>query len=86
MLCVSEPEVAVTVTVDVPVATGFGFVEPFLVAPHPLRKTMKSRIDRDPPPRERYLKLFRRFHSTGHIAARPKGKIAPAAASSLAGE
>jgi hypothetical protein len=86
VLCVSEPEVAVTVTVDVPVATGFGLVETFLAAPHPLRKTRKSRIDRDPPPRERNLRLFRRFLSTGHMAARLKGKIAPKAASSLAGE
>ena len=86
MVCVSEPEVAVTVIVEVPVETGFGLVEPFLVAPHPLRRTRKSRIDRDPPPRERNVRLFRRFLSTGHMAARLKGKIAPAAASSLAGE
>ena len=86
VLCVSEPEVAVTVTVEVPVETGFALLEPFLAAPHPLRKTRKSRIDKDPPPRERNLRLFRRFLNTGHMAARPNGKIAPAATSSLAGE
>jgi hypothetical protein len=86
VLCVSEPEVAVTVTVEVPVETGFGLVGPFLTAPHPLRKTRKRRIERDPPLRERNLRLFRRFLSTGHMAAKLKGKIAPAAANSLAGE
>ena len=86
VLCVSEPEVAVTVIVEVPVETGFGLVEPFLAAPQPLRNATMSRIERDPPTTERNLRIFRRFRSIGHIAARPKGKIAPAAASSLAGE
>ena len=85
VVCVSEPEVAVTVSVEIPAGTGLGFVEPALDPPHPLRKTRMNSRDKVPPPMESNLKIFLRFRRTGHMTARPNGSIAPAAAKSFAG-
>ena len=77
VVCVSEPEVAVTVTVEVPAGTGLGFVEPFLDPLHPLRKTRMNSTDKVPPPMESNLKIFLRFRSSDHMAVKPNGSIAP---------
>jgi hypothetical protein len=85
VVCVSEPEVAVRVTVEVPVGTGLGFVEPFIVALQPLRKTRMNRRDKVPPLMENHPKLPLRFRIKGQRTARPTGRIVPAAATSLIG-
>ena len=85
VVCVSEPEVAVRVTVEVPAGTGLGFVELFFVALQPLRKTRMKRRDKVPPPMESHPKLPLFFRIMGQRTATPKGRMAPAAATSFIG-
>ena len=85
VVCVSEPEVAVIVTVEVPAETGLGAVEPLFDPLHPLRKTSMKTRDSMPPPIEKTLRLLLRFRSSGHRAARLKGSIAPNPVKSFAG-
>jgi len=85
VVCVSEPEVAETVTVEVPEGTGLGFVAPPFVALHPLTETRTKRRDKAPPLRESHPKPFLRFRITGQRTARPNGSMAPAAATSFTG-
>ena len=83
-VCVSDPEVAVTVTVEVPFATGLGFVA-LLVPLHPARNTRTNRSDSVPPPINSDLRNLLRFRSTGMSAEKPIGTKAPSAINSLAG-
>jgi hypothetical protein len=85
VVCVSEPEIAETVTVEVPVETGFGFVEPLFVALHPLTEMRTKRRDKAPPPRESHPDPVLRLRIMGQRTARPNGSIAPAAATSFTG-
>ena len=55
VVCVSEPEVAITVAVEVPAGIGLGLAEPVMELPHPLRKTRMNRMDKVPLPTERSL-------------------------------
>src|SRR5579862_1924198 len=84
VVCVSDPEVAVTVTVEVPVATGLGFVA-LLVPLHPARNTRTNRSDSVPPPIHRESRNFFRFRIKGKNAANPIGPRVPSATSCLAG-
>ena len=77
-VCVSDPEVAVTVTVEVPVATGLGFVA-LLVPLHPARNTRTNRSESVPPPMNRDLRNFFRFRIEGKNAAKLIGTKAPRA-------
>ena len=80
-MCVSDPEVAVTVTVDVPVGTGLVTVEPCFEPEHPPNARLTSKRDSSPPPMEMDLKTSFLLLNNGQRAAKPKGRIA--AASSL---
>ena len=79
-VCVSDPEVAVTVTVEVPVATGLGFVA-LLVPLHPARNTRTNGSESVPPPMNRALRNFFRCRIKGKSAAKPNGIRAPSATS-----
>ena len=78
VVCVRDPEVAVMVTVDVPVGTGFGLFAPF-VPLHPARNAMTNNSDIVPPAMNSDLRSFLRFRNTGTNAARPIGPKAPSA-------
>jgi len=80
VVCVSDPEAAVTVTVEVPVATGFGFVA-LLVPLHPARNTRTNRSESVPPPINRDLRNLFRCCIKGRSAAKPNGTRAPRATS-----
>jgi hypothetical protein len=84
VVCARDPEVAVMVTVDVPVGTGFGLVV-LLVPLHPERNTRANRSDSAPPPINRDLRNFFRFQITGMIAENPIGTKAPSATNSPVG-
>jgi hypothetical protein len=75
---VSDPEVAVTVTVEVPVGTGLVTVEPCFEPEHPPNARLTSRRDSSPPPMEMDLKIFLLLLNNGQRAARPKGRMAAA--------
>lgn len=76
ILCVSDPEVAVTVTVEVPVGTGFGFVA--LLDPlHPANCNKMIRSDSIPPLMNTDSMNFFRLRSRGISAAKPSGTHAP---------
>jgi hypothetical protein len=49
----SDPEVAVTVTVEVPVGTGLATVEPCFEPKHPANARLTSRRDSSSPPIEK---------------------------------
>jgi len=80
VVCVSDPEVAVTVTVDVPVGTGFRLVV-LLVPLHPERNPRTNRRDSVPPPISRNLRSFFRLRIRGKSAANPIGPKVPSATS-----
>jgi len=82
VVCVSDPEAAVTVTVDVPVGTGFGLVV-LLVPLHPATNTSTNRSDSVPLPINSDLRNFCRFRNTGMRAENPIGSRAPSATNSL---
>src|ERR1700751_5549648 len=84
VVCVSDPEAAVTVTVDVPVGTGFGLVV-LLVPLHPARNTSTNRSDNVPPPMNRDLRNFFRCRIRGKSAANPIGPKVPSATSRFVG-
>ena len=77
-MCVSDPEVAVTVTVEVPAATGLVTVEPCFEPEHPPKARLTSKRDSIPPPMEMDLKIFLLLLNSGQRAAKPKGRIAAA--------
>jgi len=83
VVCVSDPEVAVTVTVDAPVGNGFGFVAPLVDPLHPARNIRTNKSDSVPPPMNMDLRNFFRFRTTGSSAAKPMGTKAPAANNSF---
>ena len=80
VVCASDPEVAVTVTVDVPVDTGFG-LGVLLVPLHPERNARTNRSDSVPPPIHRDLRSFFRLRTRGKSAAIPIGPKVPSATS-----
>jgi hypothetical protein len=75
---VTAPDVAVTVTVEVPVATGTGGVggvgDDIVEALHPPSISMIANRDRVPPHIIRYLRLVFRFVHIGK--AKPRGNRA----------
>ena len=83
-MCVKEPDVAVMVTIEVPVGVGFGFVAPFFVPPQPLTARPTSNKHREPPPMSIVLRgLLLRFRSKGRSERNPKGIKDPAASDSI---
>lgn len=81
VVCESDPEVAVIVTVEAPAGAGvgFGLVGPLLDPPHPVREDATSKRRMDPQPTTMDLRNFFRFRITGKSAARPMGRMIPAA-------
>ena len=78
MVWVSDPEVAVTVTVEVPAGTGLVTEEPCFEPEHPPNARLTSRRDSSPPPMEMDLMIFLLLLNKGKNAARPNGRIAAA--------
>ena len=69
------PEVAVTVTIDVPVVTGVVGVEEVVEAPlHPPRVRTKASREIDPPKILKYFALPLRRRHSGKSPASPSGK------------
>jgi len=68
------PEVAVTVTVEVPGVTGVGTPEAFEEPPHPAK--VKRTISRDSEPAAISMDFERRLLQNGKRAANPSGKMA----------
>ena len=78
VVCDSDPDIAVIVTVDVPVGVVFVF-EPVLDPPHPAMEIRIINSDSVPPAIDMNLRNFFRLRNAGMIAARPSGSTAPAA-------
>jgi hypothetical protein len=78
VVCEREPEVAVMVTVEVPVGVGGGFVAA-LFPPHPVRESPTSKRSNDPLPTAMDLRSFLRLRIMGNMAANPNGRMTPAA-------
>ena len=74
------PEVAVTVTVEVPGVTGVGEPEPFEEPPHPAMVRSTISRESEPPKIAIDLSALRRLRKIGMRPAIPSGKIALAIA------
>ena len=79
MVCERVPDVAVTVTVDVPTGTGFGPVV-FVLEPEQPARLSVSRISENAPVSiVEGPKLFLFLRIAGKSERRPRGSMAPAA-------
>jgi len=79
VVCEIVPEVAVTVTVDVPTGTGVGPVEFVLEPEQPARLNVSRRSENTPPSIAETPKLFLFLRIAGKSERRPRGSMAPAA-------
>jgi hypothetical protein len=80
VMWVTAPDVAVTVTVEVPVATGadgVDGVDDLVEALHPPSMSMIASRDRVSPQNIRDLRLVLRFVHSGKRPANPRGNSAP---------
>jgi hypothetical protein len=80
VVCVTAPDVALTVTVEVPAATGAGEMDGVLEALHPPSVSMMASSDRLPPQILRYFSALLRLVHIGKRHANPMGNRALALA------
>ena len=78
-MCERDPEVAVTVTVDVPTGTGLGPPEERLEPEQPARLSVSRKRENTPPMLADIPKPFLLLRIAGSREKRPRGSMAPAA-------
>jgi len=76
VICVTAPDIAVTVTVEVPAATGVDGVDDVVEALHPPSVSMMASSDSVPQQIMRYFGPFLRLVHIGKRPANPRGNRA----------
>ena len=85
VVCTIVPDVAVTVTVDVPAAAGV-VMDAVFAPPQPAMVKLIARRVSVPPHVRKQFRILRRRNITGRSAARPRGRTAATAITLPKGE